>query len=139
MTPTVRSVQRASASLTSRLRVVSSTSATIGRAPAQTTASPVAKKVNEGTITSSPGRDAHRLEGDDQRVGAVGDTDTAGGAEVFGPGGLEAGDLGAADEGGVLEQRPANGRATRARSSATVPARLNWGICMGGLQRRVVG
>ena len=56
MMPTVRAVARASASATSRLKVAASTSTGTGTPPAQTTASAVAKKVNDGTSTSSPGR-----------------------------------------------------------------------------------
>ena len=58
MMPTVRSVMAASTAAGSRQKVAGSMSAKTGVAPVSATELAVAAKVNDGTMTSSPGADA---------------------------------------------------------------------------------
>ena len=65
-------------------------SAKTGVAPRRAIASAVAKNVNAGQITSSPGADPERVEREHERIGAVGDADRLLDAEVLGRLALEA-------------------------------------------------
>ena len=59
--------------------------------------------MKDGQITSSPGADLHRLEREHERIGAVGDADRVGHAEIGGRLALERLDLGTEDEAAGLE------------------------------------
>ena len=80
-----------------------SMSAKTGVAPTRAIASAVAKNVNAGQITSSPGADLERVEDEHDRVGAVRDADRLGHAEVLGRLLLERLDVRPEDELAVLE------------------------------------
>ncbi len=72
-----------------RLKVSGSISQNVGRAPVRAIVPAVAKNVNGLVMTSSPGADVERHQGDEQRVGSGGNADAEAALAVGGYAGFE--------------------------------------------------